>query len=142
MLNKVHEVKAAIEARLRNTESMESDEILRRLSALARSSIGDFLRPTKTGWTVDIEAVKRSQLVRRIRMGRFGADIELFDNVGALVTLAKLRGMFRQEQSDLRKELLEAIVKAERIYQAKYGDLYDEGPPPRPQLDGPPNGDG
>jgi hypothetical protein len=75
--------------------------------------------------------------VRKLKATKYGAEIEVVDQLGALALLGKFRGMHRQEEGNLRAELLDAIREAERIYQEKYGDLYDEGPPQRPQLNGP-----
>jgi hypothetical protein len=141
-LIRIDKVLAAINGRLQ-TAAMGTDEILVRLSAIARSSVSDLIKIDRKGrWRVDAPAVKSSRIVRKLRATRYGDEIEVSDPVAALALLGKFRGMHRQEEGNLRAELLDAIREAERIYQSKYGDLHDEGPPPRPQLDGPPNGDG
>lgn len=102
---------------------MEADEVLTRLTAIARGNIGVFL----DGDSIDpFGTDKPTHLIKRIKTKRsekFGDEIEveMYDAQSALVTLGKHHKLFdRVAEGDWRDELLKAGVpetEVNRIFQ-------------------------
>jgi phage terminase small subunit len=102
---------------------MSADEVLTRLTDIARGNIGVFL----DGSGIDpFKAGKPTHLIKRIKTKRsekFGDEIEveMYDAQSALVTLGKHHKLFdRVAEGDWRDELLKAGVpetEVNRIFQ-------------------------
>lgn len=102
--------------------AMEAAEIERRLSDHARADILDFISYetvlqkdgtpllTKEGMPVyrpfvdvmKIEALGKGHLVKKLKEGQYGTEIELVDGQSALKTLAQIRGLTGDENDDHR----------------------------------------
>lgn len=83
-------------------KAMSADEILLRLGEQARSDISQFVQITPSGLSIDWDVVKKNgHLVKKIKMGPSGPEIELYDSQNALIQLARTFGLFidRQELS-------------------------------------------
>jgi len=94
-LVKVQVVKDLIQQRL-TEKGMAADEVLFRLSQMARLSLGDFIEaPESGGWKIDLEAVKeKGHLVKRIKTTLTGPEIQLHDSQKALELMGKHHRLF------------------------------------------------
>lgn len=81
--------------------AMSSAEVLARLSAIARSSLGDFINVADDGsYKLDLRRSKitgKLPLLKSIKPTRDGVMIELHDPQAALTTLAKYHGLFAEK---------------------------------------------
>lgn len=76
-------------------KAMSADEVLLRLAEQARSDISIFIVKTSSGWLIDLNAVKEHGcLVKKIKTGQFGPEIELYDSQNALIQLGRVHGLF------------------------------------------------
>ena len=95
------DISTEIRARI-NELAMSADEVVTRLAEQARSDIGDFVVVDGDSWTLDLQAIKeRGHLVKKIKQGPHGPEIELYDAQAALALLGRTHGLFvdRQEIS-------------------------------------------
>lgn len=125
------DIQAAIQARLAELQ-MSADEVLTRLTEHARSSMADFLEistlgrsPVQTPPLDDdeqsefdeanevihsavsinvLQAAKRGKLhlIKRLKQGKYGIEIELYDAQAALTLLGKAQGLFKDDDSILK----------------------------------------
>lgn len=99
-------IRAAIDARL-DSAALSTSEILARLSDHASADIADFIAIDKRGrWKLDLDRAKRLgklHVVRKVKQGRFGPEIELHNALEALDKLARYRGLLagKGEVSDV-----------------------------------------
>lgn len=104
-------IRAAIDAKLAEA-AIPADEVLARLSDHATTSLGDFLKIDKRG-TVRLDfrqAKRRGRLpcVKKLKRGKYGWELELYDAQAALVQLGKYHGLFdRMKLDDAPDEDLE-----------------------------------
>jgi len=97
----IDSIAAEIRARIEE-KSMSADEVITRLATQARSDIGEFLTVDGEDWALNLQAIKeRGYLVKKIKQGPHGPEIELHDAQAALALLGKTLGLFvdRQELS-------------------------------------------
>ena len=94
-------VRAAINRRLR-TKAMGTDEILSRLSEFASGSLEHFIDLTPDGgWTLNLARAKKASklgLLKKLKMGRYGPEIEIHSPLDALEKLARYHGMYAPER--------------------------------------------
>lgn len=91
-------VREAISQRL-SANAMTADEVLSRLAAQARASIGDFLTVADDGsWEIDLAKARDAEklgLIKTLWVDRNGrVRLELHDQQHALEVLAKYHGLF------------------------------------------------
>ena len=108
-LMKVKEIRDAITDRL-DKLGMEADEITARLSDIARADMGDYLL---SDGSIDLDGLKedgKTYLIKKYKvtraMRRNGPDIEhieieTHDPMNALVQLAKVRGIFAPQRTEV-----------------------------------------
>jgi hypothetical protein len=93
-------IRDAINAKL-DQIALTADEILAGLTDHATNSLDDFVRIDSKGrMTVDLRKAKklgRIHTVKKLKRGKFGWEIELYDSQSALVHLGKYRGLFRDQ---------------------------------------------
>lgn len=98
------EVLEEIKARI-TEKSMSADEVIIRLAEQARNNIGDFITVDDGSWTLDLDAIKENgHLVKRIKNGPHGPEIELHDAQAALIQLGKVHGLFVDRQEVTGKD--------------------------------------
>jgi phage terminase small subunit len=127
LLKKVH-IRAAIEARLAGP-ALTADEVLARLSDQAAADVGDFLtfsRPEGRGEgdkaapvrvRLDLDKARRNgklPLVKKLKRGKYGLEIELYDAQAALVQLGKYHGLFRDDRADGKDEVVKEYAEDNR----------------------------
>lgn len=99
---KKHEIQAAIDARLADA-AMPANEILARLSEIASGDLGFFLSIDNSGeWKVDLKRAKKAsktKLLRKIKAGKDGPEIEIHNPVDALKQLGLYHGLWTGEAS-------------------------------------------
>lgn len=134
-------VRAAVDAGL-DAFSMSKSEILARLTRIARGSIADVLRlpdpgsVSETGegqaWALDLVKAQETgaiDLVRRIRQGEHGPEVEMYSAHDALRDLARVRGLLVE-----RRELSGPgggpipVQAFEAVLAAAYGDVSESEP--------------
>jgi hypothetical protein len=110
------QIRQAVAAAMRE-RAMEPDEIIGRLSDMARASLGDFISETVDGgsWKLDIPKAARNgklHLVKNYKDTEHGAEIQLHDPLRALETLARIHKMFGDQQISVEVNLLNVILNA------------------------------
>lgn len=90
-------VQAQIDARL-NEAALSTNQILARLSDIATADLGDFVKiESENGWSLDLKKAKRARrthLIKKLKMGQYGPEIELHSPLDALEKLGKYRKLF------------------------------------------------
>ncbi len=117
-------IKARIAERMKEL-AMEADEVVKRLSDIARGDIGNYLEITRLGSRIDLHKAQEAGLTHLIQKvkdrttisSRDGEDIEIHETeiepysaLDALKTLAKIRGLMKDEVS-LPSEIVVKVVK-------------------------------
>jgi hypothetical protein len=140
-------VQAAIEAQLSEV-SLESSEILERLSDHATSDIGDFLDidddgNAKINWK-KARAADKTKLVKRVRPTKEGLAFELHDAQNALVHLGKYRKLFtdrkeieRWDRTSIPMEVAVEAVERRDTFRQEF--LAGRSSKSLPSMDEPPN---
>jgi hypothetical protein len=127
-LVKKRSVQAAISARIA-TAAMPANEVLARLSEIATASLGDFIEVQDgNGWTIDLKKAKRGgklKLLKKLKSGEHGPEIELLSPLDALEKLAKYHGLYIE-----RVELKAKGTQAVRDYLDD--ESSDQEPDPTP----------
>jgi hypothetical protein len=122
------EIARAIRARI-DEKTMQTDEILCRLTDIARGDMGEFIQPESLYITLGgAVANKKTHLIKKIKYVTYTNDdaqtetveFELYDAHKALMDLAKLRGLVvdKTRALDWRDEALDLIRKHEVDYEA------------------------
>lgn len=110
-LVKNSQVRVAIDARLAKA-AMPANEVLARLSEIATGSLGDFIEVTaENGWTMDLKKAKRGgklKLLKKLKSGEHGPEIELHSPLDALEKLAKYHGLYI-ERVELKAEKTQTL---------------------------------
>jgi hypothetical protein len=92
------QIRAALDSRL-DEVAMSTDEVLARLTEVARADLGDFLKFDRRGRIyLDLNRAHiegRLHLVKKLNRTQFGYVIELHDSMAALQLLGKYHGLFR-----------------------------------------------
>jgi Terminase small subunit len=90
-------IRSAIEAKLTEA-AIPAEEVLARLTDHATTSLEDFVRIDKRKrLTIDFARAKelgRLHCVKKLRRGKYGWELELYDAQAALVQLGKYHGLF------------------------------------------------
>lgn len=87
-------VSQKIKARI-DEKAMSADEVLLRLAEQARNSIGEFLILDGNTWRIDLAKVKENgHLIKSLKDGTHGVEIDLHDAQAALVHLGRTHGLF------------------------------------------------
>lgn len=74
---------------------MTSDEVLSRLSQQARADIANFMSFGEGTWKLDLDKIKEfGHLIKKIKQGRWGLEIELYDAQAAMIQIGKAHGIF------------------------------------------------
>lgn len=110
-MSKIVGVQAAIKERLA-AAAMEADEVLHRLSDMARASIEEILDGVGQISLDGIVASGRAHLVKGYSMTQHGPKVELHDAQSALNTLAKIRGLATERRTNLNVDLA-SLTEAE-----------------------------
>jgi phage terminase small subunit len=95
-------IRAAIEARLAGP-ALSAAETLARLSEQATADMGDFVSVVGDVARVDLATAKRRgklHLVRKLKQGRYGPELELYSAQAALELLARHHGLLGRKDDD------------------------------------------
>jgi phage terminase small subunit len=99
-LVKKRSVLAAIDAKL-DEASLTTNEVLARLAEHATASIEDYIEVDAAGsYRVNLLKAKKARklgLVKRIKAGEYGVELQLTDPLKALELLGKYRGVFKAD---------------------------------------------
>lgn len=120
------EIKQAIEERLEQL-AMSAAEATKRLSDIARSDIGEFVRVENGVLMVDVQAItEHGHVIQQIDMDEDGAHkLKLYDAKDALKTILDAHGAFNHKQQ------LEHTTGPESIEVSIQGEMPDiEAAPP------------
>lgn len=139
-------VAAEIAFRMRS-EVMNANEVLFRLSNIARGSIGDYIEINEDGsWNFDLlkaKEGKRLGVVKSIQMTRYGTKVELHDPMKALELIGKAHALWVDVKSnedwqsaavrDIRSGKIDAwdimtAFKDELLVMELYGQAGEEVP--------------
>jgi phage terminase small subunit len=144
LLTKVN-IKAAIEERLAELK-MSADEVLTRLTEHARASLGDFIdvSPPSTdiegaadvveahqvvgGWRLNlVKAEQRGKLhlVKKIKSGQWGPEIELHDAQAALALLGRHHKLFIDRTEHTGADGAPLAIQFNQALDAAYADDPD-----------------
>lgn len=110
---------------------MNAGEVIARLSDHARGSMSDFLVIDADGEArIDLAKAKRArrlQLIRRLRLGDDGVEVDLYDAQAALIQLGRHYRLFvdRVQNEDWRARAIEDI-KAGRVTYEALVNAFDE----------------
>jgi len=126
-------VQAEIERRWA-AHGLAANEVLSRLAAQARASIGDFLKRADGnkegeesdggGWYLDLEEVQRKgHLVKSIQWTKFGPKLDMYDAQGALQLIGKHLGLFAERVEHTGKD--GGPIETRRVV-PDLGDLTDD----------------
>lgn len=107
--NIASEIKAELEQRI-----MGADEVLTRVSDIARGSAADYLTIDKHGYAkLDLEKMKNEgklHLIKKFKVTKGGIEIELYDAQSALYQIGKGHGLWTdQDEMDWRQEIAELL---------------------------------
>lgn len=120
------DIRAELDARMAEF-AMPKAEILSRLTAMARTDVGDFFVPSGRGVRLDLAMAKReglTALLKKYSKSEKGTvTIETHDQLAALTKLGEFYGMWRTT-SDVN---LNATVKGYAIKEAS-PDAWDDPP--------------
>lgn len=112
--------------------AMPPEEVIQRLTSMASGDLGDYLKVYDNGLAMfDLKRAQeegKMHLVKKIKIGKRGLEIELHDSQRALETLAKYHGLLQtninvnwrqeledtgQDASELFAQLIAAIASAQ-----------------------------
>jgi phage terminase small subunit len=116
-------VRAAIDAKLESV-AMGQDEVLARLSDVASGSLEWFIDVTANGFKVNLKRAERAgaiHLVKKIREGKCGVEIELHDPLTALIQLGKFYGLGERDPVPVVSTLEIVQEAARRAAERKQG---------------------
>lgn len=95
-MSKNVDVRAAIRERL-DESAMQAHEVLFHLSEIARGTLGQLIEiRDRRVWLLDLEAAAdagKLGLIKKLKEGRHGTEIELYSRLDALKELARIRGL-------------------------------------------------
>jgi hypothetical protein len=116
------DISKAIDAALKRA-AMPSDRLLTRLSAMASSDIGAFI--AIRGGKLQVRLPKElTCVIKRIKQGSRGIEIELHDSLRAVELLGKYHGLWNRRERKLRKEFLRILEQ--RLPERDVFNLADE----------------
>lgn len=110
------EIKVEIEKRL-SESAMSANEVLARLTMQARGDMGEFISVVDGSANIDFGAGGKSALLRKMKIGKDGVSIELYDAQKALQILAKFHRLIDRagENSDEADEEPDDSVGEEEL---------------------------
>lgn len=96
-------IRAAIQARLKELK-MDADEVVSRLSQMARADIGDFLHiSTQDSLSLKVAALQeKGHLVKSMKDTKDGIHFTLHDSMRALELLGKHQKVFEEQEQEER----------------------------------------
>jgi hypothetical protein len=91
-------IRTAIDARL-SVVAMATNEVLARLSEFAAGSLEPFIEIDESGehFTINLKSARKAgalRLIKRLRAGKHGPEIEIHSRLDALEKLARYYGLF------------------------------------------------
>lgn len=124
------DVAAEIERRIQET-AMSANEVLLRLAAQARGSIGDFVQIVNGTPIIDFsgaEAAGKMHLVKALAFDKDGelSRVELYDAQAALVHLGRYHKLFVDRVEHGYVDWQEELVRKIQLGQIKFEVLVDE----------------
>lgn len=117
-----------IEARFAE-HAMRANEVIERLSDQARADMGDFM-DVKHNWvSVNLEKAKQQNklhLIKKLKQGKYGIELELYDAQAAQRTLAQHHGLLKTEVNiNISDDLLKRFVDAANAAGVSAGDALE-----------------
>jgi len=106
-------IQAAIKQRLEQ-HGMPRDEILARLTDMARADMGEFVHIKHNRLIVNLRKARRAgrtHVIRRLRKGKHGWSIEMVDSLRAIELLGRYYGLWNRHERALRREYLRIIKR-------------------------------
>jgi phage terminase small subunit len=103
-LVKVSEIADEIERRLKELQ-MSADEVLARLTEIARAEYSSYIQPNGT---IDLTALiddGKAHLVKGIKETKYGQEILFYDGQKALTDLGRRHGLFKDRTENLNIDL-------------------------------------
>lgn len=121
-------IRARIDARLAKA-AMPANEVLARLSEFASGSLGDFIDVQADNvWTINLKKAKgggKLKLLKKLKSGEHGPEIELHSPLEALEKLAKYHGLYVEKAEVMITDKTQAV----RDY------LADDEPEAKPEAE-------
>lgn len=117
-------IRQQIEQRLAG-RAMEADEVLMRLAEQARGSLEAFMEFTDHGWRVNVEKAQQAgllHLAKKIKGGKYGLEIELYDAQAALIQIGKAHGLWVEKQEHEVGDRLASVLEEIREARAREDD--------------------
>lgn len=117
-----------IEARFAE-HAMRANEVIERLSDQARADMGDFIQVKHNYVAVDLEKAKQQNklhLIKKLKQGKYGIELELYDAQAAQRTLAQHHGLLKTEiEINIAPDLLKRFVDAANSAGVSAGDALE-----------------
>jgi hypothetical protein len=136
-LLKMPRIQAAIQAELAAI-AMSQAEVLARYTELARADLGEIIAIDAGGQiAINLPKLRRqgkAHLIKKVRSGKYGLEVELHDSMAALYVLARYHGMIREapRESALTPEELEAMIQGDQACDQDDAVIDPHDPPPPP----------
>ncbi len=110
--------------------AMRANEVIERLSDQARADMGDFI-DVKHNWvSIDLEKAKQQNklhLIKKVKQGKYGIELELYDAQAAQRTLAQHHGLLKTEVNiNFAPELLERFADLAKQAQISASQLFED----------------
>lgn len=80
--------------------AMRANEVIERLSEQARADMGDFINVKHNYVSIDLEKAQQQNklhLIKKVKQGKYGIELELYDAQAAQRTLAQHHGLLKTE---------------------------------------------
>lgn len=95
---------------------MRADEVIARMSEQAAADMGDFIDVRHNWMSINLERAKQNNklhLIKKIKQGKYGVELELYDAQAAQRTLAQHHGLLKSEVNiNINVELVVKAVRA------------------------------
>ena len=109
---------------------MRANEVIERLSEQARADMGDFIE-VKHNWVqIDLDRAKRLNRlhqIKKIKQGKYGIELELYDSQSALKTLAQAHGLLKPDvQINVNVELVVKAIDAMQKVGLDPSDVFEQ----------------
>ena len=110
--------------------AMRADEVIARMSEQASADMGDFI-DVKHNWvSINLERAKdnnKLHLIKKIKQGKYGVELELYDAQAAQRTLAQHHGLLKTEVTiNFAPELLERFGELARRAEIPASQLFED----------------
>lgn len=132
-------IKAKIQARLTELK-MGADEVLSRLTTIARGGLSEFLDFAVPGLPMfDFEKAEKANklgLLKKYKVTKQGVEIEIHDSLKALELLGRHHGLFNDKiEINWRKELEAMNENASEVFEQLIREIATTEPPsPTPDI--------